>query len=489
MNNSFTFVTNADTQKRMVCVWSTSVRLTWGVASLRAIIKNMHTWSSRLLKPRLQVAISQASRITPVNNLFDFHRPCSRCLPRPTFNWLEANPTNSPYTAPSTSHKVTPERQSMPVPRTRIDTPTPSRSPENTSPRTNSQAQKGVNSRNSPMFVTNNNAFGDRSTTRTPGLFGRATGSGIGVFRTSGFRSSTNTTTGFGLEIQSAINGGGLFGGTSTGVARGSGQDTSGSDTSSGRTRGSLFGSLNPAAKATGFHENSNKSSTSSSPPKLVSTSSGSNDSINNSSAYGSSPKQAFGPSWKPRFNNHDNIDKSSTLGPSPEPVSISPPKLAIGSPCKLHSGEFGTNSDSNGGESSELANPLDLTALSDIGESTSSPSVDETAVCDITTAFESTSLEDVFRDYTNPGTAGTSFSAYQQSEGSWGSESLQTITCQSPYRNYSLEELRMADYDRGIRYRLPSDDSSKTQGHHTDDDSDNNSDGASNNNPPQRRH
>jgi hypothetical protein len=335
------------------------------------------------------------------------------------------------------------------------------------------------------MFVTNNNAFGDRSTTRTPGLFGRATGSGIGVFRTSGFRSSTNTTTGFGLEIQSAINGGGLFGGTSTGVARGSGQDTSGSDTSSGRTRGSLFGSLNPAAKATGFHENSNKSSTSSSPPKLVSTSSGSNDSINNSSAYGSSPKQAFGPSWKPRFNNHDNIDKSSTLGPSREPVSTSPPKLAIGSPCKLHSGEFGTNSDSNGGESSELANPLDLTALSDIGESTSSPSVDETGVCDITTAFESTSLEDVFRDYTNPGTAGTSFSAYQQSDGSWGSESLQTITCQSPYRNYSLEELRMADYDRGIRYRLPSDDSSKTQGHHTDDDSDNNSDGASNNNPP----
>jgi hypothetical protein len=41
----------------MVCIWSTSVLLTGGVASLRAIIMNMHTWASRILKPRIQACI------------------------------------------------------------------------------------------------------------------------------------------------------------------------------------------------------------------------------------------------------------------------------------------------------------------------------------------------------------------------------------------------------------------------------------------------
>ncbi|KAJ8115029.1 hypothetical protein OPT61_g3241 [Boeremia exigua] len=44
----------ADDWKRMVCIWTTSVQLTWGVASLRAVLLNMHTWASRLLKPKLQ---------------------------------------------------------------------------------------------------------------------------------------------------------------------------------------------------------------------------------------------------------------------------------------------------------------------------------------------------------------------------------------------------------------------------------------------------
>ncbi|KAH7075071.1 hypothetical protein FB567DRAFT_536111 [Paraphoma chrysanthemicola] len=43
--------------RRMACIWSTSVLLTWGVASLRAIIMNMHTWASRILKPRIQACI------------------------------------------------------------------------------------------------------------------------------------------------------------------------------------------------------------------------------------------------------------------------------------------------------------------------------------------------------------------------------------------------------------------------------------------------
>ena len=51
----------ANCAQRMVCVWTTSVRLTWGVASLRAIIMNMHMWASRLLKPKLQSCVHRVS--------------------------------------------------------------------------------------------------------------------------------------------------------------------------------------------------------------------------------------------------------------------------------------------------------------------------------------------------------------------------------------------------------------------------------------------
>jgi hypothetical protein len=46
-----------DKAQQMTCIWSTSVRLTWGVATLRAIIMNMHTWASRLLKPKIQASV------------------------------------------------------------------------------------------------------------------------------------------------------------------------------------------------------------------------------------------------------------------------------------------------------------------------------------------------------------------------------------------------------------------------------------------------
>ena len=46
----------------MICIWSTSVSLTWGVVSLRSIILNMHTWASRVLKPKIQACIHQVSR-------------------------------------------------------------------------------------------------------------------------------------------------------------------------------------------------------------------------------------------------------------------------------------------------------------------------------------------------------------------------------------------------------------------------------------------
>ncbi|KAH7078108.1 hypothetical protein BKA63DRAFT_602099 [Paraphoma chrysanthemicola] len=49
-------------KQRMVCIWSTSALLTWGIASIRAIIVNMQTWASRLLKPKIQHSVVEASR-------------------------------------------------------------------------------------------------------------------------------------------------------------------------------------------------------------------------------------------------------------------------------------------------------------------------------------------------------------------------------------------------------------------------------------------
>lgn len=34
----------------MICIWSTTLELTWGVMAVRTIVKNMHTWASRALK-------------------------------------------------------------------------------------------------------------------------------------------------------------------------------------------------------------------------------------------------------------------------------------------------------------------------------------------------------------------------------------------------------------------------------------------------------
>ncbi|KAL9115200.1 MAG: hypothetical protein Q9227_000994 [Pyrenula ochraceoflavens] len=43
----------------MRCIWSTSIELTWGVVALRHIVQNMHTWSSRILRPQLGVAVTR----------------------------------------------------------------------------------------------------------------------------------------------------------------------------------------------------------------------------------------------------------------------------------------------------------------------------------------------------------------------------------------------------------------------------------------------
>ncbi|KAF2471836.1 uncharacterized protein BDR25DRAFT_303231 [Lindgomyces ingoldianus] len=51
-----------------------------------------------------------------------------------------------------------------------------------------------------------------------------------------------------------------------------------------------------------------------------------------------------------------------------------------------------------------------------------------------------------------NNGTASTPFNAFVEKDNS-GSQHFQTITFQAPYQHYSLEELRLVDYNQGRRY------------------------------------
>lgn len=54
-----------------------------------------------------------------------------------------------------------------------------------------------------------------------------------------------------------------------------------------------------------------------------------------------------------------------------------------------------------------------------------------------------------------NNGTGVAPFSAFSEKDGATGNQSqqYQTITFMSPYQNYSLEELRVVDYNQGRRY------------------------------------
>lgn len=52
-----------------------------------------------------------------------------------------------------------------------------------------------------------------------------------------------------------------------------------------------------------------------------------------------------------------------------------------------------------------------------------------------------------------NNGTANTPFQPFSEKDGTTGNAQYQTITFQQPYQNYSLEELRVADYNQGRRY------------------------------------
>ncbi|PSN65039.1 hypothetical protein BS50DRAFT_50001 [Corynespora cassiicola Philippines] len=81
--------------QRMVCIWSTSAQLTWGIASLRAIIMNMKTWASRILKPRIQTCALQASKKTGQIP------PQTITIPNPTSSIFSCLPTASSASLPS----------------------------------------------------------------------------------------------------------------------------------------------------------------------------------------------------------------------------------------------------------------------------------------------------------------------------------------------------------------------------------------------------
>ncbi|KAF2659873.1 hypothetical protein K491DRAFT_590130 [Lophiostoma macrostomum CBS 122681] len=71
------------------------------------------------------------------------------------------------------------------------------------------------------------------------------------------------------------------------------------------------------------------------------------------------------------------------------------------------------------------------------------------------TTAFGAGQQQQQQQNYPNTGTANTPFNAFTEKDGttSGGTQHFQTITLQDPYRNWSLEELRIVDYNQGRRY------------------------------------
>ncbi|KAF2011528.1 hypothetical protein BU24DRAFT_495696, partial [Aaosphaeria arxii CBS 175.79] len=397
----------ASSRQRMVCIWSTSVTLTWGVASLRAIIRNMHTWSSRLLKPKLQAAVLQVSANLSTSGQADLEHPSSQ-VHHPVTD--AENNLSTPSRHPSQATPIISQALGEPITPVKdntlalIDTATQSSCLDGTSPRNSSQAIEPSSSKNDVSHGLGDDVFSVESTTRTPGLYGRATSSRAGLF---------NPRVSFGTQI--AIKTGRPFGIIGTCVARGSGSDTSGSELDNVRTRDGPFGPKGAIDDA--LWQRGQQLS---------------------ASSFRSSPATACVSSSKPAFD------------------------------------DSGTNNNSVPGGSPECSKPSFGMALGNPSKITSLPASRDTDVCDLTTAFESASLQSVSRDHgANVGTAGTPFSAYTETDDN--SALYQTITCLSPYQDFSLEELRLADYDRGRRYRSRSNeaaqctDSASTEGNHTD--------------------
>ncbi|KAF2702903.1 hypothetical protein K504DRAFT_495952 [Pleomassaria siparia CBS 279.74] len=53
---------SGDFIQEMVCIWASSIQLTWGVVALSALVANMYMWASRILKPKVFSWIFEAWR-------------------------------------------------------------------------------------------------------------------------------------------------------------------------------------------------------------------------------------------------------------------------------------------------------------------------------------------------------------------------------------------------------------------------------------------
>ena len=431
--------TEANFKKRMRCIWSTSIRLTWGVVSLRAIVKNMHTWSSRLLKPKLQVAILQASKRLPTKSPPGFHDPPNWCLPTPVVHCSEAVSTDSsskkkPGISQMFGNSITPEKHNSPVLHLRIDTPTPSKNTDHTSPLRNCQPEAALGARNDSFFGNNNKSaaagpsttrthglFGQNagpSTTRTHGLFGQNAGPSTtrtrglfgqnapDVFIGPGFDWSLHTATSIGLRSQSATkSGSNLFGGTSTSVARDPGKNTFDADVGSNYVKGGLFGAT-IGHSATKVNHGERRPSISLAPPdsdgRPVSSTNGisawgssrkpgavslfkSESSSSSTSGFGSSSKSEFGSSSKLGFGSSSPIPRSSRFGSSSEPV--------LSSSSKSDCARVDTSKNNDRGGSSSGSSRSNISAPMHTHRKSSVRAARQTDVSDITTAFASTSL------------------------------------------------------------------------------------------------
>ncbi|KAF2628709.1 hypothetical protein BU25DRAFT_490343 [Macroventuria anomochaeta] len=233
------------------------------------------------------------------------------------------------------------------------------------------------------------------------------TGGGFGGF---GSNNNNNQSTGFGFGANNNNSGG--FG-SNTGNTFGSNSNTTGGAMFGGNTT-STFGS------GGGFGANNNNNSTFGSKPFGSSTTGG--GLFGSGASTGGSTFGGFG-------SNNNNNTSSGFGGGASTGTSLfggaSKPTFGGGSTTNTGGGLFGGGSTGGFGSNSTTA----------FGSGTSG-------------GFGAAAT-----NAPNNGTAGTLFQAHTEKDGASATQHYQTITFQQPYQNYSLEELRLADYNQGRRY------------------------------------
>ncbi|ODM18783.1 hypothetical protein SI65_05400 [Aspergillus cristatus] len=94
------------TRHKLVCIWRTSLSSTWGVISIRQIVKNMSFWASRVLKPQISIGISQLSPPTldiPRRHQASTHQNASSNTGESGTKVAEGLSTSSPSSLKTTS--------------------------------------------------------------------------------------------------------------------------------------------------------------------------------------------------------------------------------------------------------------------------------------------------------------------------------------------------------------------------------------------------